>query len=219
MCASTSSPVSSTMTFIEPWDQETKGRPFFRSAAAPGMETINFKWVENEVSISNARPLRDDFGLDQNGFAYMDDEDGLDGEVLQALRCGDKEEVKRLYYPRIESLVKRATGGQRVITFDHTMRKRDPARDKRDNTDGHEQPATTVWHHALYLFPIALTQSSADQIEDRCTAISCVAYSRDAGGAAANRSSADPGRARCAVCVRNWAPKMTTTTSQQNVSK
>ncbi|KAI0904878.1 hypothetical protein F4823DRAFT_633497 [Ustulina deusta] len=167
MCASTSSPVSSTMTFIEPWDQETKGRPFFRSAAAPGMETINFKWVENEVSISNARPLRDDFGLDQNGFAYMDDEDGLDGEVLQALRCGDKEEVKRLYYPRIESLVKRATGGQRVITFDHTMRKRDPARDKRDNTDGHEQPATTVWHHALYLFPIALTQSSADQIEDR----------------------------------------------------
>jgi hypothetical protein len=40
------------MTFIEPWDQKEKGNRFFRSAAAPGMETVNFKWLENEITVA-----------------------------------------------------------------------------------------------------------------------------------------------------------------------
>jgi hypothetical protein len=136
--------VSSTMTFIEPWDQKTKGNPFYRSAPEPGFESVNFKWVDNTVTVSNARPLRDQFTLDQNGFAYIDDVDGLSEETLQAIREGDKDKVIALYYPNVQSLVKRATGAKRVIIFDHTLRKRNPARDKRDNADGKEQPATTV---------------------------------------------------------------------------
>ncbi|KAI0419766.1 methyltransferase [Xylaria grammica] len=136
--------VSSTMTFMEPWDRKTRGTPFYRSAPSPGFDTINFKWVDDAVTISNARPLRDQFTLDHNGFAYMDDADGLDDEILEAIRECDKETVKAIYYPRIQELVKRATSAKRVIIFDHTLRKRIPALDKRDNADGKEQPATTV---------------------------------------------------------------------------
>ncbi|RWA08683.1 hypothetical protein EKO27_g6418 [Xylaria grammica] len=136
--------VSSTMTFIEPWDEKTRGAPFYRSAASPGFESVNFKWVDNAVTISNARPFRDEFTLDQNGFAYMDDADGLNDVVLEAVREGDKERVKAIYYPRIQALIKRVTGAKRVIIFDHTLRKRNPTLDRRDNADGKEQPATTT---------------------------------------------------------------------------
>ncbi|KAK5637664.1 hypothetical protein RRF57_013379 [Xylaria bambusicola] len=136
--------VSSTMTFIESWDQTTKGNPFYRSAPSPGFETVNFKWVDNPVTISNTRPFRDRFTLDENGFAYVDDPDGSSHEILQAIREGDKELVKDIYYPKVQALVKRVTGAGRVIIFDHTLRKRNPARDKKENADGKEQPATTV---------------------------------------------------------------------------
>ncbi|KAI0549793.1 hypothetical protein F4679DRAFT_545560 [Xylaria curta] len=136
--------VSSTMTFIESWDQTTRGNPFYRSAPSPGFETVNFKWVDNPVTISNARPCRDRFTLDENGFAYVDDHDGSSHEILEAIREGDTELVKDIYYAKVQTLVKRVTGAGRVIIFDHTLRKRNPARDKRDNADGKEQPATTV---------------------------------------------------------------------------
>jgi hypothetical protein len=34
----------------------------------------------------------------------------------------DDREVKEVYYPEIEALLKAATGGEKVITFDHTIR-------------------------------------------------------------------------------------------------
>lgn len=134
--------VSSTMTFLEPWDMK-RGNPFFRSAPDEGFESVNFKWVDQEVQLANARPNKYDFSLDKNGFAYQDDE-GLGPKLLEALRTKDKETVKQLYYPRIESLVKESTGADRVIIFDHTVRKRDQSMKKGENPNGKEQPATTV---------------------------------------------------------------------------
>ncbi|CAJ2504445.1 Uu.00g118390.m01.CDS01 [Anthostomella pinea] len=136
--------VSTTMTFIEPWDQKAKGNPFYRSAAAPGMETVNFNWVDDQVTVSNARTVRDEFTLDRNGFAYVEDPGTLDSNLLEALRGAKEGAVERLYYPKVESLIMSITGASRVIVFDHTLRKRDPGRDSKDNTDGKEQPATTV---------------------------------------------------------------------------
>ncbi|KAI0390343.1 hypothetical protein F5Y17DRAFT_461881 [Xylariaceae sp. FL0594] len=132
------------MTFIEPWDRKTKGSPFYRSQPAPGMQTVNFKWVDAKVSVSDARSLRDQFTLDRHGFAYLDDAKGFNEELLQILRAGHNDQIKALYYPKVEALVKRYTGAARMIIFDHTLRKRDPAREKGDNSDGREQPATTV---------------------------------------------------------------------------
>ena len=158
--------VPATMTFIEPWDNN-KGNPFYRSAPAPGFEAVNFKWVENDVIVTDARSTRDYFKLDRNGFTYLDDAEGLTAELLHALRDGVKETVQSLYYPRVEALIKKETGASRVIIFDHTLRKRDPDRDKTDNTTGKEQPATTVRY-------LKSAETNEPLMSRRCIVISCV---------------------------------------------
>lgn len=135
--------VSSTMSFLEPWDS-SRGNPFFRSAADEGFESTNFKWTDHSVIITNARAHKDTFTLDENGFAYKNDPEELTPELLEALRTGEKETVKRLYYPKVEAFVKKHTGASRIIVFDHTVRKRDPGIDSNANPNGKEQPATIV---------------------------------------------------------------------------
>ncbi|KAI1322276.1 hypothetical protein F5Y16DRAFT_387102 [Xylariaceae sp. FL0255] len=139
-----SNQVSSSMRFIEPWDQGIKGNPFIRMAPLPGLDPINFKWIDTPVVISNARPTLRHFTLDKHGFAYLDDPEGLSPQLLQTLQNGNQDEVKAAYYPKVETLVKKATGAQRIIIFDHTFRRRNPARNKTENRDGREQPATMV---------------------------------------------------------------------------
>src|ERR1043166_5575924 len=39
----------------------------------------------------------------------------------------DAEEVKRVYYPEMEALIKAETGAKRVVVFDHTLRTADDA--------------------------------------------------------------------------------------------
>ena len=135
--------VSSVMSFLEPWDP-SRGNPFYRSAADKGFENTNFKWTDHDVTIADARPHKDKFTLDRNGFAYLDDSEGLTSDLIEALRKGEKETVKSMYYPRVEALVRKHTGASRIIIFDHTLRKRDPCKDKAENQNGKEQPATVV---------------------------------------------------------------------------
>jgi O-methyltransferase domain len=135
--------VSSVMSFLEPWDS-IRGEPFFRSAADEGFEQMNFKWVDNPVAILDARPNKQEFSLDGNGFTYVSDEGTMTSELLEALRTGEKETVQSLYYPTVEALMKQHTGASRIIIFDHTVRKRDPRMDSKDNPNGKEQPATVV---------------------------------------------------------------------------
>ena len=132
-----------TMSFLEPWDPR-QGEPFFRSACEPGFQSMNFRWQDYNVTVADARPHKHLFTLDTNAFAYLDDPDGLPGQLLEALRSGDKELAAREYYPRIEMLLKAHTGASRVIPFDSTTRRRDPSLRKEDNPNGKEQPATTV---------------------------------------------------------------------------
>jgi len=133
----------SRMTFLEPWDA-SRGQPFFRSAPDKGFESTNLKWVDHPVAVMDARPLKHDFDLDTQGFAFFDDPEGLKPEVLDALRSNDKDIIRESYYPQIENLVKRSTGASRVITFDSTVRRKNPSMDPKENRDSLEQPATVV---------------------------------------------------------------------------
>ncbi|GIK07522.1 hypothetical protein Aspvir_003188 [Aspergillus viridinutans] len=134
---------TSVMRFIEPWSQN-KGIPFIRTNAPPGYDYMNFEWVDCPVQITDARPTKDSFTLDQHGFAYRDDPEGATPEILQLLRDNDVEKVRKVYYSHIEQLVKRETGASRVIIFDHTSRKRRPELGTYENPTGKEQPATMV---------------------------------------------------------------------------
>jgi hypothetical protein len=54
----------------------------------------------------------------------------------------DEDEVRNVYYPEAERLIKAATGADRVFVFDHTVRKRVQGAADRDG--GLRQPAARV---------------------------------------------------------------------------
>ena len=80
---------------------------------------------ENRVtSIKDARANALKFSLDQNGFSFHQHRTG----VVDFL---DESQVKGLYYPEVEELVKEVTGAKKIHIFDHTIRIEDDG--KRDS--------------------------------------------------------------------------------------
>lgn len=141
--AATSRTCMSQMTYLEPWDA-SRGAPYYRSAPDEGFGSTNFKWVDHTVAVTDARPTQDDFDLDTHGFAFCKDPKGLAPDLLNALHLNDQGLIRKMYYPQIESLVKRNTGASRVVIFDHTVRKKNPSMDPKANPNGHKQPATVA---------------------------------------------------------------------------
>lgn len=70
------------------------------------------------VDIRDGRPLAGGFSLDENGFVLVEHE-----TVMSSFF--DPEQIKRVYYPEIEALVKRVSNAARVVAFDHTLRSGD----------------------------------------------------------------------------------------------
>src|SRR6478672_3798084 len=68
----------------------------------------------HRAEISNGREARD-LALEKNGFVLV--------EHRTAMRdFFDAKELKQVYYPEVEALIKRVAGANRVIVFDHTLR-------------------------------------------------------------------------------------------------
>ena len=67
------------------------------------------------VRIHDVRPIADTLSLDVQGFDLVRHETG-------ALDFHDEEQVRSKYYPQAEKLVLDATGAQRALIFDHTIR-------------------------------------------------------------------------------------------------
>jgi hypothetical protein len=67
-----------------------------------------------DVVIHNGRPVADRLDLDRQGFCLM--------RYPTAVKDFYDDEVRRLYYPEMERLTKAATGADKVIVFDHTIR-------------------------------------------------------------------------------------------------
>jgi hypothetical protein len=71
-----------------------------------------------KVAIHDGRPHLGEFTLDRDGFRFI----RHDTKVHDFL---DEEEVRRVYYPEMEALVKAQCGASRVVIFDHTLRTAD----------------------------------------------------------------------------------------------
>ena len=68
----------------------------------------------HRVEISNGREAQG-LALETNGFVLV--------EHRTAMRdFFDAKELKQVYYPEVEALIKRISGASRVIVFDHTLR-------------------------------------------------------------------------------------------------
>jgi hypothetical protein len=72
----------------------------------------------HRVTIRNARLAGDSFALDREGFRFVH-------HPTKVSDFFDENEIRRVYYPEMEALVKAESGASRVVVFDHTLRTAD----------------------------------------------------------------------------------------------
>ncbi len=90
----------------------------------------------HSVPIHDVRPIGDMVSLHREGFALVRQNSSVKDFY-------DEDEVRSVYYPEAERLIKQATGADRVFVFDHTVRKRvQGAADVRDGSP--RQPVARV---------------------------------------------------------------------------
>jgi hypothetical protein len=80
-----------------------------------GVSRQSGKYTEQSVSIRNGREVLSELSLDTNGFVLTNHE-------TEVSDFYDPSEVKAVYYPEVERLLKRVTGAVRVLIFDHIVR-------------------------------------------------------------------------------------------------
>jgi hypothetical protein len=70
--------------------------------------------------LRNGRLHLGEFDIDKTGFVFVD-------HPTKVRDFYDEDEVRRVYYPEMEALIKREAGAKRVVVFDHTLRTQDEA--------------------------------------------------------------------------------------------
>ncbi|WP_061025438.1 CmcJ/NvfI family oxidoreductase [Bradyrhizobium sp. CCH5-F6] len=125
--------VTAELNYLAP----TSGKPRTYAFDPPPGEPKSTALAEpHQVPIFDARLIAQNLSLDREGFAL----------VRHSTRVRDfynDEEVKAVYYPAVEAFLRATLKADRVVIFDHTVRKRvDGAADIRSS--GPRQPATRV---------------------------------------------------------------------------
>ena len=96
----------------------------------------NARYAPQRVAIEDARRHAAEFALDREGFAFVQHDSAVRD-------FWDEDEIRQVYYPEAERLIREATGADRVFVFDHTLRRRVPEVEDRA-TGLPRQPATRV---------------------------------------------------------------------------
>src|SRR5437588_5543473 len=96
------------------------GSKVFTIVAGPGGSDTRSggKPDPRRVTIHNGRPHAKDFVLERHGFRFV----RHDTKVKEFY---DEDEIRGLYYPEMEALIKAESGAKRVVVFDHTLRTAD----------------------------------------------------------------------------------------------
>jgi hypothetical protein len=96
------------------------GEKVFTQTAGPGGLDVRSGGSPDphSVTIHNARPHDGEFSLDREGFRFV----RHDTRVKDFF---DENEIRTVYYPEMEELIKANSGASRVIVFDHTLRTAD----------------------------------------------------------------------------------------------
>jgi hypothetical protein len=94
------------------------GSKIFTVTAGPGGTDVRQGGTPDprRVTIHNGRGR--EFALDRDGFRFV----RHDTKVKEFY---DAAEIKRVYYPEMEALIKAESGAKRVVVFDHTLRTAD----------------------------------------------------------------------------------------------
>ncbi|HEU4343950.1 MAG TPA: CmcJ/NvfI family oxidoreductase [Candidatus Binatia bacterium] len=70
------------------------------------------------MAVRNGRLIRDRLSLEEQGFVFVE-------HNTKVTDFFDPEQLKSVYYPEVERLIKGASGASRVVIFDHTLRSGD----------------------------------------------------------------------------------------------
>lgn len=87
------------------WPSEAGGREERRSGV----------YRDHVVDITDARPMRNELSLDTQGFVIVN-------QTSSVTDYYQDEQLSGFYEPELKGLIKRLTGAERVIVFDHTRR-------------------------------------------------------------------------------------------------
>src|SRR5215211_4090033 len=98
------------------------GTEVFTYTGGPGSLDVRSGGTQDpqKVVMRNGRLHANEYKLDVDGFRFV----RHDTKVQNFL---DEAEVKRVYYPEMEALIKAESGAKRVVVFDHTLRTADDA--------------------------------------------------------------------------------------------
>ena len=96
------------------------GSKIFTVTAGPGGQDVRSGGTQDprRVTIHNGRPHARELTLERNGFCFVPH----DTKVADFY---DEDEIRRVYYPEMEALIKAHSGAKRVVVFDHTLRTAD----------------------------------------------------------------------------------------------
>ncbi|MGX9428546.1 MULTISPECIES: CmcJ/NvfI family oxidoreductase [Bradyrhizobium] len=125
--------VTAELNYLAP----TAGKPRTYAFDPPSGEPKSTALPEpHNVPIFDGRLIAGQFSLDREGFALVK-------HPTVVRNYYDDNEIRRVYYPAVEAFLKATLKADRVVIFDHTVRKRvEGAPDVRDGTP--RQPATRV---------------------------------------------------------------------------
>jgi hypothetical protein len=91
----------------------------------------------HRVKIRDLRPEAESYTLDTHGFAVVNHRSAVRD-------FWNDDEIRGVYYPEAERLIREATGADRVYIFDHTLRRRVTGAEDDRNGAVPRQPATRV---------------------------------------------------------------------------
>ena len=96
------------------------GTKVFTIVATPGGSDARAGGTPDphRITLHNGRLHANDFVLDRNGFRFVRHD-------TKMADFYDEDEIKRVYYPEMEALIKAQSGAKRVVVFDHTLRTAD----------------------------------------------------------------------------------------------
>jgi len=115
--------VETSLTYLV----DTGKKPVSHSNA-PGATPVQHtgKYEDRPATIHNGRLIRDRLSLEREGFIFINHETRVSDFY-------NEDELRSVYYPEIERLVKDLTGAARVLIFDYTLRAEDDATRKEKN--------------------------------------------------------------------------------------
>ena len=124
--------VEAELSYLAPSREGPRTYTYDPPPNTPQTTAVNISF---KVPIRDARPLEGEFKLDEHGFELVEHHSAVHDFY-------DDEEVKAVYYPEAELLLKEVTGASRVFVFDHIARRRVPGAE--DRRGGLRQPVHRV---------------------------------------------------------------------------